>query len=108
MSSIQSDENFTFLATFSLLPANAFNLNQSKILLSGKELILPKQQIVDFSKLKEFADDIFKFDEKGKKFSKQVENTVGKREIACYEDFYCRQVKNQGLFGKGLMASHEQ
>ena len=29
-------------------------------------------------KLKEFADDTFKFDENGKKFSKRVENTVGK------------------------------
>ena len=37
------------------------------------------------SKLKEFADDNFKFDENGRKLSKQVENTVGKGEIACYE-----------------------
>ena len=29
-----------------------------------------------------FADNNFKFDENGKKFSKQVENTVGKGEIA--------------------------
>ena len=47
----------------------------------------PKQQILDSSKLKEFADDIFEFDEKGKKFSKRVENTVGKGEIARYEQF---------------------
>ena len=38
-------------------------------------------------KLKEFADDNFKFDENGKKVSKQVENTVGKGEIAHYEQF---------------------
>ena len=30
------------------------------------------------SKLKEFADDNFKFDENGRKLSKWVENTVGK------------------------------
>ena len=30
---------------------------------------------------------IFKFDENGKKLSKQVENTAGKGEIACYEQF---------------------
>ena len=30
------------------------------------------------SKLKEFADDNFKFDENGRKFLKSVENTVGK------------------------------
>ena len=29
----------------------------------------------------EFADDNFKFDENSKKFSKRVENTVGKGEI---------------------------
>ena len=39
------------------------------------------------SKLKEFADNSFKFDENGRKLTKQVENTVGKGEIACYEQF---------------------
>ena len=34
---------------------------------------------------KEFADDNFKFDEIRRKLSKQVENTVGKGEIARYE-----------------------
>ena len=38
-------------------------------------------------KLKEFADDNFKFDENGRKFFKQVENTAGKGEIARYEQF---------------------
>ena len=47
----------------------------------------PKQQMLDYSKFKEFADDNFKFDEYGRKFSKRVENTVGKGEIACYEQF---------------------
>ena len=39
--------------------------------------------------MKEFADDNFKFDENGRKLSgrKQVENTVGKGEIAFYEQF---------------------
>ena len=36
--------------------------------------------MLDSSKLKEFADDNFKFDENGRKFSKQLENTVGKEE----------------------------
>ena len=39
------------------------------------------------SKLKEIADDNFKFDENGRKFSKWLENTVGKGEIARYEQF---------------------
>ena len=42
---------------------------------------------LDSSKLKEFADDNFTFDENGKKFSKWVENSVGKGENARYEQF---------------------
>ena len=45
------------------------------------------QTSLDSSKLKEFADDNFKFDKNGGKFSKRVENTVGKGEIARYEQF---------------------
>ena len=44
-------------------------------------------KILDSSKLKEFADNNFKFDEIGRKFSKWVENAVGKGEIARYEQF---------------------
>ena len=33
------------------------------------------------------ADEIFKFDENGRKFSKRVENTVGKGQIASNEQF---------------------
>ena len=70
----------------------------------------PKQQILDSSKLKEFADDNFRFDENGRKFSKRVENTVGKGEIARYEQFLlfpqcCQRTytrKNLDLLGKGL------
>ena len=43
--------------------------------------------MLDRSKLKEFADNNFKFDENGRKLSKRVENTVGKGEIARYEQF---------------------
>ena len=46
-----------------------------------------RRQILDSSKLKEFADDNFKFDESGRKLSKRVENTVRKGEIARYEQF---------------------
>ena len=37
--------------------------------------------------MKEFADNNFKFEESGSKLSKQVENTVGKGEIARYKQF---------------------
>ena len=33
------------------------------------------------------ADDNFRFDKNGRKFSKWVENTVGNGEIACYKQF---------------------
>ena len=49
--------------------------------------LLPDDKILDWSKLKDFADNNFKFYENGRKLSKQVENTVGKGEIACYEQF---------------------
>ena len=74
-------------------------------------LTFPKRQILDSSKLTEFVDDNFKFDEIGKKFFKRVENTVGKGEIARYEQFllfpqcfskdlYCRHVQTRSCFGK--------
>ena len=68
--------------------------------------------MLDSSKLKQFADDNLKFDENGRKFSKRVENIVGKGEIAHYEqfllfssmfseDFYCRHIKIRACLGKG-------
>ena len=48
---------------------------------------LLNNKFLDSSKLKGFADDNFKVDENGRKFSKWIENTVGKGEIACYEQF---------------------
>ena len=54
---------------------------------------LPDDKILDWSKLKQSADDNFEFDVNSRKFSKQEENTVGKGEIAHYEQFllfpYC-------------------
>ena len=51
------------------------------------DLTLSQTTILDPSKLKHFADDDFEFDENGRKLSKQEENTVGKGEVACYEQF---------------------
>ena len=48
---------------------------------------LPDDKILDRSKLKQSADDNFKFHENSRKLFKQVENTVGKGEIARYEHF---------------------
>ena len=48
---------------------------------------LPDEKILDRSKLKQSADDNFKFDENSRKFSKRVENTVSKGEVARYKQF---------------------
>ena len=47
----------------------------------------PNDNFFYSSKFKALAEDNFKLDENGRKFSKQVENTVGKGEIAHYEQF---------------------
>ena len=71
--------------------------------------LFPKRQILATSKLEEFAEDNLKFDENGGKFSKRVENSVGKRRnyllqaispfpIVFSKDLYCGDVKSQGLF----------
>ena len=46
-----------------------------------------KQKILHSSKLKELANENCKFVEYGRKFSKRVENTLGKGEIARYQQF---------------------
>ena len=61
----------------------------------------------------EFADNNFKSDENGREFSKWVENTVGKGEIACYKQFLLfhsvfktlvlQTRKYQGLLRNGLL-----
>ena len=72
------------------------------------------RQILDSSKLKEFADDNFKFDENGRKLYERVENTGGGKEklldtsnFSFSQSVFQRLVwqtrKNQGLFGKGLI-----
>ena len=51
-----------------------------------KSNFLPKRQFLDSSKPKEFAHNNCKFNENGGKFSKRVENTLGKGKIG-YEKF---------------------
>ena len=49
--------------------------------------LFPKRQNLNSSKMKEFADVNFKFVESRKKFFQRQEKTVGKGEIARYEQF---------------------
>ena len=67
---------------------------------------LPDNKILDWSKLKQIENDIFKFDENSRKFSKQVENTVGKGEIAHCEQFLLFPVFSKGLFPRGVKRCH--
>ena len=80
--------------------------------IADDKLTFSQQQILTASKLKESADDNFEFDEDGREYFIQVENTAGKGEIARNEQFLLflsvlkrlilQTHKNQGLFGKGL------
>ena len=85
--------------------------NKSKFVISrlkGMNWPSPKRQILDPSKLEEFAEDYFKIDENGQKFSKRVENIVGKGEIAISpfptvfsKGFCCKHIKTRACLGKG-------
>ena len=71
----------------------------------------PKDKNLDSSKFKVFADDNIEIDENSRRLSRSVENTVGKGEIARYEQFllfpvfskelYCRHIKTMACLGKG-------
>ena len=73
---------------YSYVFKSLFPQSLSKWGLCGTELMhlltIPKLQILGFSKLKEFADNIVKFDKNGRNFFRRLENTVGKAEIAHY------------------------
>ena len=58
--------------------------------------------------MKEFADDNFSYDENGRKLSKQVENTVGKGEIARYEQFllFPQRFQKACFFFRGVKRCH--
>ena len=70
-----------------------------------------KRQLLDSSKVKEFADDNFKFDKNGRTFFKRGRKHCGKRRNGSFrtifpfptvfsKDLYCRHVKTRDLFGK--------
>ena len=64
-------------------------------------------------KLKEFADDNFKFDKNQGKFSKRVENSVGKGELLIYPLLYnpnlmtLRKKTSENIVGKGENAGNQ-
>ena len=66
--------------------------------------LIARRQILHSSKLKDFANDNFKFDEYSRKLFKSVENTVGKGEIALYEQFllFIRSSKTGRIMGSPM------
>ena len=75
-------------------------------------MIFPKPQILDSSKLKEFAVGNFKLDENSKKVLQEGRKHCAKRRncllqaispfpLVFKKDFYCRHVTNKACLGKG-------
>ena len=79
--------------------------------LFGTGLTLSQTTNFRSSKLKEFADDNLKVEENTRKFSKWIEDTVEKGQIAryeqfllfpqCFQDLHYRHVKTRVCLGKG-------
>ena len=77
-------------AIFKSSSAAALKLDKSFVRSCRKELTLSQTTIFRLFQTEmvcNFADNNFKFDRNGGQFSKRVENTGGKREIARYEQF---------------------
>ena len=71
--------------------SDAFNLDRSASCLSYKDLTpLPNNKILDWFKLKAFADDKINVTEKLKFVVGMVENVVGKGENAGYHNVFKR------------------
>ena len=72
-----------------------------------ESLLITKRQILDSSKLNEFADNNLKLDVNGRKLSKQVENTAGKRRnclLRAISPF--PTVFSKGLYPRGVKRCH--
>ena len=54
--------------------------------------LLPNDKFLDSSRLKELADDNYKFDINGRKFSIRVENTAGKGEISPFPAVFSKHL----------------
>ena len=62
----------------------------------------PNDKILESSKLEEFADNNFKFDDIGRKFAKQIETLCEKEKLLVFsKDLHYRHIKNRDCLGKG-------
>ena len=69
---------------------NTISLGKRRDRTRAEKILFPKRQILDSSKLKEFADDIVKFDENDSKFSNRVENTVGNEQFLLFPQCFLK------------------
>ena len=109
---VQTGESFferveNILEEHKTLVTSISSIQCFQMLLFRVPLPITRRQILDSSKLKEFADDNFKFDEICRKLSKQVENTVGKGEIATLRAISPFPIVfSKGLFPRGVKRCH--
>ena len=80
---------------------------------SGKSQPIPKRQILDSSKQKEFTDDNLMFHKKWQKVLQKDRKHCGKRRNrsfshGVYKRLLLQTRKNQGLFGKELIWISQQ
>ena len=104
-------QNWQLLSGAFFLPNNII-LTVTRLKTCEDDNPFPNDNILDWSKLKEFADTNFKFDENGRKFSKGWKTMKEKKKLLVTSHFsFSRSVfrrlvlqtrENQGLFGKGL------
>ena len=123
---LPSQNNFQFLSHIYFVICKCFNsgkeikisgllyLNDYEISnqmhSSGTVNPFPNEKFWTPSKLKEFADDNFRFDENGIKFFNWLENTEKRRNCSLRaisrfltvfsKDLYCRHVKTRACLGK--------
>ena len=94
-----TDLSFLAHTVFNMIPKPKFPV-----------LPITRQQILNSSKLKQFADDNFKFDNNSRKFSKRVENTVLIMSNFSFSHSVFKRLASQGhqkvlLCGNGLIRS---
>ena len=83
-------ENETVKSIYSCQPASTVQTSIGNfffIFFMSKNNSLPDDQIFDWSKLKQTADNSLKCISNGKKVTYKVENIVRKGEMACYKQF---------------------
>ena len=108
--------NLYFSITFNLSSANAFNLDQSKILLFGTELTLFQMGNFRLFETERLCRQQFQILMKWQKVQRKGRKHCGKRRNSLLraispfptvfsKNFYCRHVKTRACLGKGLILS---